>query len=74
MLHKYEVTLLRSNLPHIVEPSFIIHAQSLADAIGKFARKHRLEAPAYWDEPLYDKEMELIFTRKTGSVSCMIRW
>lgn len=74
MLHKYEITLLRSSLPDIAEPSFNIHAQSLTDVIGKLARKHRLEAPAYWDEPLYDKEIELTFKRKNGSVACLIRW
>lgn len=73
-MRKYRFTLLQADFspPPALAP--VIHAESLADAAGKFARKHGLEMPAYWDEPAYDREMEMTFTHAKGSLRCRIDW
>jgi hypothetical protein len=56
------------------EKDHIILASSLTDATQKFIRKHELEAPAYWDEPSYDRFIELTFTSDYGAVKYHISW
>jgi len=73
-LRKYHFELIRSTIPEYKELAHIIHASSLADAVQKFTRKHRLDAPAYWDEPAFDTFMEMIFKDNRGSVSYKISW
>ena len=59
-MRKYHFNLLQSNITGFLEKDHIIPATSLEDAVRKFTRKHELEAPAYWDEPFFDKNIELI--------------
>lgn len=73
-MRKYKFDLLHANIPDFVEKDHIILAHSLTDAIQKFVRKHHLEAPAYWDEPSFDKNIELIFKSRDGSVKYRISW
>lgn len=71
---KYTFEQLRCSIPLFREKDHIIQAVSLTDAITKFARKHELEAPAYWDEPSFDRNIELTFKRGQGTVTYHIQW
>ena len=74
LLRKYRFDLMQLTIQGFVEKDFIILANSLEDAIIKFTRKHHLEAPAYWDEPSYDRNIELTFGSQYGSVKYHISW
>lgn len=71
---KYVFDQRQCSIPQFREIDHIIPAWSLTDAITKFARKHRLEMPAYWDEPDFDRNIELTFKHKHGTVTYHIRW
>ena len=73
-MKKYRFDLQRSTINEYNELAHIIHAWSLADAVQKFIRKHGLEAPAYWDEPSYEKHIEMVFKNDRGSVWYSISW
>lgn len=73
-MRKYKFDLLRSTIAHFKEKDHIIPAQSLTDAVLKFVRKHELEAPAYWDEPAYEKVIEMTFKCDYGNVTYHISW
>lgn len=70
----YRFELLEKSMPQFKEKDHMIPASSLTDAIQKFARKHDLEAPAYWDEPSFETQIELIFTNEYGRVRYLITW
>lgn len=71
---KYRFDLVESTIAGFKERDHIIPAQSLADAVQKFIRKHELEAPAYWDEPFFDKTIDLTFKNESGNVKYRISW
>jgi hypothetical protein len=73
-LKKYKFELLQTDISGFIEIDHVIPAHSLSDAIQKFIRKHGLEAPAYWDEPFFDKHIELTFKNKHGSVRYHVSW
>lgn len=73
-MKKYKFDLLDTTISNFKEKDHIIPAQSLADAVRKFVRKHELQAPAYWDEPSFDREMELTFKSKYGVITYRISW
>lgn len=73
-MRKYRFELLESDLSPLPDLAPVIHAESLADAAGKFARKHGLAMPAYWDEPSFERQMDMIFRHDKGSVRCRIFW
>ncbi len=73
-MRKYTFDLLHSTISNFKEKDRIIPAQSLDDAIRKFAKKHGLEMPAYWDEPSFDTQMELAFKSNLGDVKYLICW
>jgi hypothetical protein len=73
-LIKYKFHLLHSTVLGFKELDHIIPAHTLAEAIRKFSRKHYLEAPAYWDEPFFDRDMELTFKNEYGEVRYKISW
>ena len=71
---KYHFQLQRTTIMEYKELAHVIHANSLADAVQKFIRKHGLEAPAYWDEPTFDRSMEMRFRSSKGDVWYAISW
>jgi hypothetical protein len=73
-LNKYKFNLVQTDNSSIKETDHIIPAHSLADAIQKFVRKYELEAPAYWDEPFYDRHIELAFKSNRGALKYHISW
>jgi hypothetical protein len=73
-LNKYKFNLLHTSISNFKELDHIIPAHSLTDAIQKFIRKHELEAPAYWDEPSFDKNIELTFKSNNDVVKYHISW
>jgi hypothetical protein len=73
-LKKYKFDQLHNTITGFREKDHIILAHSLTDAIAKFIRKHDLEAPAYWDEPAYDRNIELTFKNIHGSIKYQISW
>ncbi|MEX2414939.1 MAG: hypothetical protein WD424_02250 [Paenibacillaceae bacterium] len=73
-MRKYKFDLIQCTITGYREKDHIILASSLTDAIQKFIRKHELEAPAYWDEPSYDRYIELTFTSAYGAVNYLISW
>ncbi|RKD24395.1 hypothetical protein BEP19_08365 [Ammoniphilus oxalaticus] len=73
-MKKYRFLLIRSDHPDFEEKDHIIPAETLDDAIRKFERKHDVEGPAYWDEPFFDKEMEITFKGRSGYVFYKISW
>lgn len=73
-MKKYRFELLKTTIHPFEEKDHIIVANSLADAIQKFVRKHELEAPAYWDEPMFDSDIELTFKRNNDTVTYLISW
>jgi hypothetical protein len=73
-MRNYRFELLHNEIPGFVEKDHIIPAHSLEDALRKFTRKHEIEPPAYWDEPVYDKNMELSFKRDGAAVRYRISW
>lgn len=73
-MKKYKFDLLQSTIKGFKEIDHIIPANSLTDAIQKFIRKHDLEAPAYWDEPSFDKNIEMTFKSDRGDVKYLISW
>lgn len=73
-MNKYRFNLVQNNDSIPKEPDHIIPAHSLADAIDKFVRKYELEAPAYWDEPFFDKHIELVFKGSKGIEKYHISW
>jgi len=73
-LIRYRFDLQRATIPDYQELTHIIHAWSLEDAVIKFTRKHRLEAPAYWDEPTFDRFIEMRFSSGRGDVWYIINW
>jgi hypothetical protein len=73
-LIKYRFERLYTDIPKFEEKDHIILANSLTDAIQKFVRKHDLEEPAYWDEPSFEKEIELYFKASQGILSYHISW
>lgn len=73
-MRNYRFQLIESNHPYFEEKDHIILAESLDDAIRKFERKHDIEAPAYWDEPSFDREINIIFKDPAGNVTYEISW
>ncbi len=73
-MKKYIFHLKEVTIPQYREKDHIIPAHSLTDAIQKFVRKHELDAPAYWDEPSFDTNIELTFKHETGIVKYEIHW
>lgn len=73
-MKKYKFDLLHSTITGYYEKDTIIPANSLSDAITKFVRKQELTEPAYWDEPFFDKHIELAFKSKFGEVRYHISW
>ncbi len=73
-MKKYSFDLLETGIRGIKEKNHLIPAHSLEDAIGKFSRKYDLEAPAYWDEPSYDRFIELTFKSSKGTLKYQISW
>ena len=74
MLRKYKFDLIDCTIIGFREKDHIILASSVTDAVQKFIRKHELEAPAYWDEPSYDLNIELTFTNAYGVIKYDISW
>ncbi len=74
-MKKYKFDLQQSTIRNFTEKDHIIEAYTLTGALEKFARKHDLELPAYWDEPHFDKNIELIFKGSPlGEVKYYISW
>jgi hypothetical protein len=73
-LKKYKFDLVQSSISNFKELDHIIPATSLTDAVQKFIRKHELTAPAYWDEPSFDKNIELTFKSHYGKITYHISW
>ena len=73
-MRKYRFDLLHHDIPGFVEKDHIIEAQSLEDALLKFSRKHELDAPPYWDEPSFDKMIEITFKRAGHGARYRITW
>lgn len=73
-MRKYQFVLLQADFSPVPALAPVIHAESLADAAGKFARKHGLDMPAYWDEPAFEREIDMTFKHAKGSVRCRIAW
>lgn len=73
-MRKYHFDLQRATIPEYRELAHIIHAWSLDDAVRKFTRKHGLEAPAYWDEPSFDNQMDMVFKHERGDAWYSISW
>jgi hypothetical protein len=73
-MKKYIFHLIEATIPYFREKDHVIPAHSLTDAIQKFIRKHELEAPAYWDEPTFDTNIELTFKNEYGKVKYYIQW
>jgi hypothetical protein len=73
-LKKYRFELIHTDIPNFQEKDHVIVANSLDDAIHKFVRKHEVEAPVYWDEPSYDKHIELYFKSSHGTLHYQINW
>jgi len=73
-MRKYRFDLLFNEIPGFVEKDHIIPAHSLEDAMRKFTRKHEIDLPPYWDEPSYDKSMEVSFKREGATVRYRISW
>ncbi|WP_134701672.1 hypothetical protein [Ammoniphilus sp. YIM 78166] len=71
---RYKFHLVESQSPHFEEKDHIIFAETLAGAIEKFERKHDIEAPAYLDEPTFDRSIEVMFKDDTGLVRYLISW
>lgn len=71
---KYHFELIRATIPEYKELAHIIHASSLTDAMQKFTRKHQLEMPAYWDEPTYDRQIDIAFKHASGEAVYAITW
>ncbi|MEW9668719.1 hypothetical protein [Ammoniphilus sp. 3BR4] len=71
---RYTFHLLESENPDFEEKDHVILAETLAGAIEKFERKHDLIAPAYWDEPSYERSIEIIFKDHVGMVRYSIHW
>lgn len=71
---KYSFQVIESAIPGFSGTSDVILAASLSKAIEKWSRKHSLEAPAYWDEPSFERWIELNFKNKTGILRCKIIW
>ena len=74
MHSKYQFDFIRTTIPEYKELAHIIHASSLTDALLKFTRKHQLEMPAYWDEPAYDRQIDMAFKHAKGDVWYSISW
>lgn len=73
-MRKYRFQPIQADFSPLPEFAPVIHAASLADAAEKFARKHGLALPAYWDEPSFEREMEMTFRHAKGSVRIRIVW
>lgn len=73
-MKKYKFILKQCTIRGFAEKDHIIPAHSLEDAVQKFIRKHDLEAPAYWDEPFFDQEIEMTFKNEYGEVLYHISW
>lgn len=73
-MKKYKFELIQCTISGFTEKDHIIPAHSLEDAVRKFIRKHELEAPAYWDEPFFDQEIELTFKNEYGDVLYHLSW
>src|SRR5690606_2962120 len=73
-MQKYRFEQLYNEIPGFIERDHIIPANSLEDALQKFTRKHELELPAYWDEPTFDRTMDLSFKREADAVRYRITW
>lgn len=73
-MKNYRFRLIQKDHPSFEEKDHVIAAVSLSDAVRKFERKHDVEAPAYWDEPFFDREMELTFKDGVGKVVYEISW
>ncbi len=71
---RYKFHLVESENPNFEEKDHIIFADTLAGAIEKFERKHDIEAPAYWDEPAFERSIEVMFRDKVGLVRYLISW
>lgn len=73
-MRNFRFEMLYNHIPEFREKDHIIPAVSIEDAIHKFARKHDLDTPAYWDEPTFDKIMELSFKRGQDEIRYRITW
>lgn len=73
-LRRYRFHLLHSTIHEFREIDHVYEAHTFADAVRKFGRKHELEPPAYWDEPSFEREMELTFKGPYGEVKYRITW
>lgn len=73
-MRKYRFELVDADFSPVPPLAPVIHAASVADAAAKFARKHGLDMPAWWDEPSFEREMDMVFTHAKGSVRCRITW
>lgn len=73
-MKRYTFHLIESDNPEFEEKDHVILAETLDKAIEKFERKHDLIAPAYWDEPSYDRSIEIIFKDYVGKVRYSIDW
>lgn len=73
-MKNYRFDLIHTSHSGFREKDHIIPASSLTDAIQKFARKHELEAPFYWDEPSFDKYLDIIFRNDFGELKYQISW
>ena len=73
-MKRYTFQLLGSENPDFEEKDHVILAETLAGAIEKFERKHDLTAPAYWDEPFYERSIKINFKDNVGMVRYSINW
>lgn len=73
-MRHFRFELLYNHIPDFREKDHVIPAGSLADAVQKFARKHDLDAPAYWDEPTFDKVIDLSFKQGSYEIRYRITW
>lgn len=74
MIH-YTFELLETNVTKFEEKDHVIPANSLTDAMQKFVRKHDMTMPAYWDEPTFDKDIEITFKDlHEGVYRYLIHW
>jgi hypothetical protein len=74
-MKRYQFDLLETENLFFEEKDHVILAYSLSDALAKFSRKHDLECPAYWDEPVYDVSMEITFKDSLGErIKYLVSW
>lgn len=73
-MNKYVFRLVSPSHVPGIDNNQIVPAHTLDEAILKFSRKHELEAPAYWDEPFFDRHIDVQFKAGRNAYRYQITW